>query len=166
MFFFLLASCHRPERAPAVTTPQSFIVSAYLAAAGDADVCALAAHQAVLPATRTLGAATHATLVNLRADLVAAAQRKNLALPQGIEEKKLALLDNLSHLYGRLFDQGYALAMVQDTRAMLQLFDASVDDPDVRNIITKYRARLEQHQRDASKLLNELGGPPWPNLEP
>ena len=149
LFFFLLASCHRSERAPAVSTPQSFIVSAYLAASGDAEVCALATGQ------------TH-----LRADLIAAARRKNVALPQGMEEKKLALLDNLSHLYGRLFDQGYALAMVQDTRAMLQLFNARVDDPDVRNIITKYRARLERHQRDASQLLNQLGGPPWPNFEP
>jgi predicted outer membrane protein len=149
-----------------VSTPQSFIVSAYLAAAGDADVCALAARQARLPETRTLGAATYRTLAALRNDLVAAAQRKGIALPKGMEEKKLALRDNLSQLPGRIFDQGYSLAMVQDTRSMLELFNAHINDADVQNIITKYRAQLQEHQREASRVLNELGGPPWPNFEP
>ena len=162
----LLASCHRSERSPAATTPQSFIVSAYLAAAGDADVCALAARQGRLPETRTLGAATSRTLTEMRNDLAAAAQRKHIALPAGLPEKKLALRDNLSQLPGRIFDQGYALAMVQDTRAMLQLFNARIDDPDVHNIVNKYRAQLEAEQRDANRLMNQLGGPPWPNFEP
>src|SRR5579884_2041995 len=118
-FAALWSGCRRESAvAPAVSTPQSFIVSAYLAAAGDADVCALAARQARLPETRTLGAATYRTLAGMRNDLVSIAQRKGIALPKGMEEKKLALRDNLSQLPGRIFDQGYSLAMVQDTRAM------------------------------------------------
>ncbi|HLJ74203.1 MAG TPA: hypothetical protein VKU62_06430, partial [Thermoanaerobaculia bacterium] len=61
---------------------------------------------------------------------------------------------------------GDALAMVQDTRAMLQLFNARIDDPDVRNIINKYHAQFDARQRDANHLLSELGGPPWPSFEP
>lgn len=166
LLLLLLASCRRSETAPAATTPQAFIVSAYLAAAGDADVCALAARQGRLPETRTLGAAVQRTLVDLRNDLAGAAQRKNISLPKGMEEKKLALRDNLAQLPGRIFDQGYALAMVQDTRAMLALFNAGISDPAVQNIINKYRTQLEQHQRDADRLLNQLGGSPWPNFEP
>ncbi|HJT17152.1 MAG TPA: DUF4142 domain-containing protein [Thermoanaerobaculia bacterium] len=150
----------------AVNTPQSFIVSAYLAAAGDADVCALAARQARLPETRNLGAASYRTLAAMRNDLVFIAQRKGIALPKGMEEKKLALRDNLSQLPGRIFDEGYTLAMVQDTRAMLQMFGARINDPDVQNIVTKYRAQLQDDGREANRILNQLGGPPWPNFEP
>ena len=163
----LWIGCRRESAvAPAVSTPQSFIVAAYLAAAGDADVCALAARQGRLPETRVLGASIHRTLLDLRNDLASDAQRKKIALPNGIEEKKLALRDNLSQLPGRVFDQGYALAMVQDTRAMLQLFNARIDDPDVRNIVNKYRAQFDAQQRDANRLLSQLGGAPWPNFEP
>src|SRR5579859_3942062 len=95
-FASLWIGCRRESAlSPAVSTPESFIVSAYLAAAGDADVCALAARQGRLPETRVLGAATHRTLVDLRNDLAADAQRKNIALPKGLQEKKLALRDNL-----------------------------------------------------------------------
>jgi predicted outer membrane protein len=166
LLLLLAMSCQRSERGAEAVTPQSFIVSAYLAAAGDANVCALAARRASLPETRILGAATYRTLVGLRGDLVSAAQRKQIALPASIEEKKLALRDNLSQLPGRVFDQGYALAMVQDTRTMLQLFNAPVDDPVVRDIISKYRAQFVAQQHDAGRLLNELGGAPWPNFSP
>jgi|SRR5581483_4440220 len=157
--------CGRESAAP-VATPQSFVVSAYLAAAGDADVCALAARKGRLPETRTLGAAVHGTLASLQSDLQSVAQRKNIALPKGIEEKKLALRDNLEQLPGRIFDEGYALAMVQDTHAMLQLFSARSSDPDLQNIVNKYRDQFQAEQRDAGKLLGHLGGPPWPNFEP
>jgi uncharacterized protein DUF4142 len=143
---------------------ESFITSAYLAASGDADVCALATRQARLPETRELGAALQRTLTGVRDDLAAAAQWRGLALPKGAEEKKLALRDNLAMLPGRIFDQGYALAMFQDTRAMLQMEKAS--DADLRNIITKYDAQLRSGQNDASRVLDQAGGIPWPVFEP
>lgn len=91
-----------------------------------------------------------------------------MPLPKAMEERKLALRDNLSILPGRIFDQGYALAMMQDTRAMLQAFDAASrsNDPDVRNIVTKYQQQIQDGQRDSGRLLDRLGGPPWPAFEP
>ena len=166
-FASLWIGCRRESAlSPAVSTPESFIVSAYLAAAGDADVCALAARQARLPETRELGAALQRTLTGMRGDLSSVAQRRKMALPKGIEEKKLALRDNLSILPGRIFDEGYAVAMVQDTRSMLQTLDARVDDPDVRSIAAKYREPIQVAQRDSNRLLDRLGGPPWPAFEP
>lgn len=162
-------SCGRSRTAsiPAAT-PESFLTSAYLAASGDADVCALATRQARLPETRELGAALLRTLNGIRGDVVTAAQRRNIALPKGLEERKLALRDNLSILPGRIFDQGYTLAMFQDMRTMLQSFDAAsrVDDADVRNIIAKYRDPLAGGQRDSNRILDKLGGAPWPAFEP
>jgi predicted outer membrane protein len=167
---FWVVSCgrSRPATNQAASTPESFLTSAYLAASGDADVCALATRQARLPETRELGAALHRTLISMRTDLANVARRRRVSLPNGLEERKLALKDNLSILPGRIFDQGYALAMVQDTRAMLQGFDAAsrVNDPDVRNIIAKYQQQIRERQRDSDRLLSRLGGAPWPAFEP
>jgi predicted outer membrane protein len=165
VLIFCLASCGRSETK---ISPQSFIAWTYLAASGDIDVCALARRQARLPETRALGTAVHRTLIGVRDDLAAIAQRRHLPLAKSIEEKKQALRDNLSILSGRVFDQGYALAMVQDTRALLQAFDAAgaLDDEDVHKIVTKYRPQLEAEQRDSSHLLAQLGGPPWPAFKP
>lgn len=163
-------SCGRSRAAsgPAVSTPESFLLSAYLAASGDADVCALAVRQARLPETRELGAALLRTLNGMRADVAGAAQRRNVALPKALEERKLALRDNLAMLPGRIFDQGYTLAMFQDTRSMLAAFDAASnsDDSEVRNIVTKYRDQLIADQRESNRILEKLGGPPWPAFEP
>ena len=166
--WFVCCGRSRPATNQVASTPESFITSAYLAASGDADVCALATHQARLPETRELGAALHRTLTGMRSDLANVAQRRRIALPKGLEERKLALKDNLSILPGRIFDEGYALAMLQDTRAMLQGFDAAsrINDPDVRNIITKYQQQIREQQRGSGELLNRLGGPPWPAFEP
>ena len=164
-----LAECGRAHSNPNVTmTSQAFIVSAYLAVAGDAGVCALATRQARLPETRELGAAVHRTFTSMRNDLAAVAQRRRLPLPKGIEEKKEALADNLATLPGQRFDEGYALAMLQDTRSLLQTFDAAaaLPDPDVHNIVNKYRAQLQDEQRTSSRLLTRLGGPPWPAFTP
>ena len=100
----------------------------------------------------------------MRDELAAAAQRRGVALPKGAEERKVALRDNLAMLPGRVFDQGYALAMVQDTRGMLEMEKGP--DADVRNIITKYDAQLHNGQRDASTVLQNAGGLPWPAFEP
>ena len=162
-FWFLSCRGSHPAAGQAANT-ESLITSAYLAASGDADVCALATHQARLPETRELGAALQRTLTGMRADLATVAQRRGIALPKGPEEKKVALHDNLAMLPGRIFDQGYALAMFQDTRAMLQM--EKTGDADVRNIIAKYDAQLRAHQSDASQVLDHAGGTPWPAFEP
>ena len=100
----------------------------------------------------------------MRDELAAAAHRRGVALPKGAEEKKVALRDNLSQLPGRIFDQGCALAMFQDTRAMLQMENDS--DSDVRNIITKYDAQLRGAQAGSNEVLQHAGGIPWPAFEP
>ena len=162
--WFLSCRGSHPATGQAAANTESLLTSAYLAASGDADVCALAARQARLPETRELGAALQRTLTGVRNDLAAVAQRRGIALPKGLEEKKLALRDNLAMLPGRIFDQGYGLAMFQDTRAMLLMEKTA--DADVRNIITKYDAELHARQNDASQVIDRAGGLPWPAFEP
>ena len=163
VLWFLGCRGSHPAAGQAANT-ESPITSAYLAASGDADVCALATRQARLPETRELGAALQRTFTGMRNELAALAQRRGVALPKGLEEKKLALRDNLAMLPGRIFDQGYALAMFQDTRAILQLEKAS--DADVRNVITKYGDQLRTAQNNSSAVLEHAGGTPWPAFEP
>jgi len=140
----------------------------YLASAGDVNVCALAARQARLTETRQLGIMVQHTLTSMRNDLAAAAQRRHLPMPKGIEEKKQALADNLATLPGQRFDEGYTLAMLQDTRSMRQTLDAAaaLPDSDVHNIISKYRVQIQDEQRTSARLLTRLGGPPWPAFTP
>jgi len=162
LWFLGCRGSHPP--AGQAASAESLITSAYLAASGDADVCALATRQARLPETRELGAALQRTLTGMRDDLAVVAQRRGVALPKGMLEKKVALRDNLAMLPGRIFDQGYALAMFQDTRAMLQM--EKVADADVRNIVTKYSEQLRAAQSNSSEVLKHAGGIPWPVFEP
>ena len=54
--------------------------------------------------------------------------------------------------------------MVQDIDALLTKLDAvgSSNDADLQNVADKYRATLQDHRRNADRLLSRLGGYPWP----
>jgi len=158
----------RVEGAGAPKTPQAFITSTLMATAVDADVAVMASRQARLPETRQLGATMYRMSSAMRADLARIAQHRRVPLPKGVEEKKVALKDNLSILPGQIFDRAYALAMVQDMNAMLQSFDAAaaLNDAELRDFIGKYRGTVQEQQRAANRLLGRLGGSPWPGVSP
>jgi hypothetical protein len=163
--WIVAAACGR-SRAPGVamaqSSPQVILATVFQDVAGDAMISTVAAKRGRLPETRELGAAMSKTLGDLRDDLARAAQRRNIALPKQMEEKKIALRDNLDMLPGQVFDRGYSLAMTQDTDSLLKKFDAAGSDPDLRNIASKYRSAIEDQHRAADRLLSRLGGSPWP----
>jgi hypothetical protein len=167
----LAARCGRSRAAgtggPHLTS-QAFIISTLLDAAGDLDIAVLATRRGDLPETRELGALMHRSSIGMRDDLTSTAQRRNIALPKGVEERKVALRDNLSFLQGDLFDRAYAFAVVQETTAMLRTFDAfgATNDSELRQFIAKYSPALQEQQRLASRLLSRLGGSPWPGVSP
>ena len=150
--------------AAAQTDPQMFLPTAIGDAGADAVISELAARRGRLPETRELGAVTAKTLAAMRDDLARLAQRRNISGPKQMAEKKVALRDNLEILPGQVFDRGYALAMVQDIDALLTKLDAvgSAKDADLQNVAEKYRSTLQDHRRDAGRLLSRLGGYPWP----
>ena len=155
-------------RAAATPTPHAFISTALMTTAADADMAVMATRQARLPETRELGAAMYRTSAAMRADLTRIAQRRGLPPPKGVDEKKAALKENLSILPGQIFDRAYALAMVQDLNAMLRSFDAAagLNDAELRDFIAKYRDTVREQQRAANRLLDRLGGSPWPGVSP
>ena len=154
------AGCER-HSVQAQTNPQVFVVSTYLDAAGDAEVSGLAARKARLPQTRQLGATIQRTLAGIRDDLTRIAQHRNVQLPKGLEEKKIALRDNLVILPGQVLDRAYALAMSQDLGALLKRLD-STNDGELQQVAKKYRPAIDAQHRAADQLLKSLGGNPWP----
>ena len=166
---FSALNCGRSgARAAAAPTAHAFISTALMTIAADADMAIMATRQARLPETRELGAAMYRTSAGMRADLTRIAQHHGLPPPKGVEEQKAALKENLSILPGQIFDRAYALAMVQDMNVMLKNFDAAsaLNDAELRDFIAKYRDTVREQQRAANRLLDRLGGSPWPGVSP
>ncbi len=142
---------------------QLFISSTIQMASADAHLAVLATRRGELPETRELGAIVHRAQSEMGAELTAIARRRNVPLPSGIAQAKVALRNNLMILQGSLFDRAYALAMVQDMNSMLQNFQtiSRSDDAELRQFVRKYQPSLAEQQRSASRLLNQLGGSPF-----
>ncbi len=157
----LLLACNRRSQT-AAANPQTLLPSVISNAAGDAEVSALAARRARLPETRELAADIQRTASAVRDEFARVAQRRNVAVPKALEEKKIALRDNLLILPGQVLDRAYALAMSQDMKTLLHNLDAISSDSDLRQLTGKYRFAIEDHQRAADRLLSRLGGSPWP----
>jgi len=161
VLLLLLLACNR--RGPtAVANPQALLQSVISNAAGDAEVSALAARRARLLETRELAVEIQRTASAARDEFARVAQRRNVAVPKALDEKKIALRDNLMILPGQVLDRAYALAMSQDMKTLLHNLDAIGSDSDLRQVAGKYRSAIEDHQRAADRLLSRLGGSPWP----
>lgn len=123
----------------------------------------LAARRGRIPETRQLGAAIHRNAAAMRADLAAIAARRRLAPAPPLAEKQVALRDNLDTLPGRIFDEGYALAMIQDQNALEQAFDriARSDDPELKQFAERYRSTVAGQRDQSNAVLELLGGSPF-----
>ena len=103
----------------------------------------------------------------MNGELTALAQGHNVPLPQQ-EEKRVAMKENLSILRPELFDQAYALVMVQETRDLVQTTDTAskANDPLVRQFAQHHQDMIAEEQRRANSLLGHMGGAPWPGFTP
>jgi len=164
----LAAACSRGEAAKAPPfDAKAFIATTASLALSDVDVGDLAVRKARLPETRQLAAALAGEQRALLAALAPVAQRRGVAMPAVLEDRRAALHQNLSMLTGRNFDRAWALAMVQDYDAILRgLGDASNSgDNDLRAFAARVQPVVAARRNAAGDLLAKLGGSPF-NVAP
>jgi predicted outer membrane protein len=152
-----------PKKAAAPFDPKQFVTETVLIARSNAELGAMAAKKGRLDETRQFGTRMQQEHEELRAAFTAIAERKSIAVPPGIEQKKVALRDNLTILPGQVFDRGYTLAMVQDLRTMSrQMQKASASgDPALVQLSRHYLPLLQEQEMSASAVLKRLGGSPF-----
>lgn len=161
MAVLLLAACHRGGGRPPFD-PNAFIAITANTAYADVDLGDYAVRRARLPQTKQLGAAVAAEQRALLTQLAPLAQRRHIAMPNGLEDKRVALHQNLSILSGNLYDQAWALALQQDYDSLLSgLAAASKSDDDVRAFAAKVQPVVAARRKAVAALLEQLGGSPF-----
>ena len=159
------SACHRNGAAQRGRTfdRNAFIITNLQSFLANNDLGAMAAHRGRLPETRQFGAVMHREQRQLFAKLSTIAQRKRIAVPQGIDEKRVAMKENLAILPGQSFDQAYALAMVQNLNIAIASFRAasSCGDRDIESFAQQNLPLITAEQRSAAALLDRLGGSPF-----
>lgn len=165
---FAAASCSREtaassKKAAPPFTPGTFLTKTLQTTLSAADVGASAARKGHGPELRALGAAMQSEQSQLRAAAIPVAQKKGVAVTNGIEERKAALKDNLDQLVWPQFDRAYALAAVQDMNAEVAAFSeaAAKGDADVKAFASRWLPVLRARQQVAVDVLNKLGGSPF-----
>ena len=165
----LAAACHRGEAAKQNPPfdANAFIVTTAGLARSDVDLGDLALRKARLPETRQLGAIVGVEQRTLLAALAPLAERRKIAMPAVLEDRRAALHQNLSMLPGQVFDRAWALAMVQDYDAILRGLAAAAQsgDQDLRAFAARARPKISARRTDAGELLARLGGTPF-NVAP
>jgi putative membrane protein len=162
----LFVSCHRGGPSAPPFDANAFIAATADVARSDVNLGDEAARRARLPETKQLGAAVAAEQRALLADLATVAQRRKVALPAALEDRRAALQQNLAILQGRVYDRAWALALVQDYDALLSsLGAASQSDEDLRAFAARVRPTVAARRKAVGALLNELGGSPF-NVAP
>ncbi len=88
-------------------------------------------------------------------EMMALAQRKEIAPPATIGAEQQRIYDDLAKLRGSAFDRAYARAMVQDHQEDLRLYQteaADGTDPDVKAFAARHVPVLQEHLRMAQRL--------------
>lgn len=168
VWMLVLGGCRDRTPIAAQTDPNAFVASLIRGTASDADLAVMASSRGQLPETRTVAAAIGRESAALGTELTRLGQQRKLTLPQPQDEKRVALKENLSILRSELFDQAYALAMVQETADRLRTIDAAgrTNDADLRQLALRHRPVIVEEQRAAKNLLAHTGGAPWPGFAP
>ena len=164
----VLGGCRDRAAIAAQADPNVFVASLIRGTTSDADLAMMASSRGRLPETRAVAAAIGRESAALGAELTRLGRQRNLAPPQPQDEKRVALKENLSILRPELFDQAYALAMVQETADRLRTIDAArrTKDADLRQLALRHRPAIIEEQRAAKNLLAHTGGAPWPGFAP
>ncbi|HXH41936.1 MAG TPA: DUF4142 domain-containing protein [Thermoanaerobaculia bacterium] len=167
MSLLLLSGCHRAPVIAAQTDPNAVIASLIRITSSDADLAAMASRRGQSAETRAVAARIEVESAAMNAELTALARRHNVPLPQQ-EEKRVAMKEDLSILRPELFDQAYALAMVQETRDLVQTINTASrkNDTLVRQFAQSHQGMIAEEQRRANSLLGHTGGAPWPGFTP
>lgn len=168
LFVAALAACSQQSDQPksaaaAPFNPSEFVTKSLLTTNANILLGEMAAKKGRVDQTRELGKVMHQQQQELRTALASVAKQKNIAVPDGIEEKKVALRDNLAILPGQVFDRGYSLAMLQDLRSMQRQMERAEQsgDPQLASFSRKYRPLLAQEEKLAAAALERVGGSPF-----
>lgn len=160
----LAAGCSRDHaRAGMTFDAQKFVLTTNQSALADVDLGLMAARRGRRPETRQLGSIMHRQQGDLRRELLAVAQRKQIPMTDVPEPRKVALRENLDILPGEVFDRGYALAMLQDLNAMSASFEQASrsSDRELAAFAKQYLPRIREQRALAGQLLKRLGGSPF-----
>jgi predicted outer membrane protein len=159
----LLAACSRGVASDGKFKPEVFVATAVQLGRSDAELGQLAAKRAKVPDVRTFGDTYAADQLRLVPALTAIAARKHIPVPAALQEKQVALRDNLLMLPGQVFDRSYALAMVQDLNTLITAYKAAASsgDPELRAFAAPAIPQLEERRKAANALLDRMGGSPF-----
>ena len=159
------AACHRraAEKPAPPFDGHAFITSNLQTFLANNDLGEMAAKRGRVAETREFGATMHREQRQLFDALSAVAQRKNIAIPKGVTEKKAAQKENLSILPGQVFDRAYALAMLQDSNTAARDFQtaSACGDRDIESFAKQNLPLITAEQQKANALLKQLGGSPF-----
>lgn len=160
--FFACAREHAKADAPRFNDRQ-FFTFVLLTTRADAELAATASKRGRHPETRLLGDTLHHQQQQMYDALAALAQKRHVAVPQGIEERKVALKDNLATLPGQVFDRGYNLAMLQDLRRLRTSLQgaAASNDAELAAYAQQFLPGVQQLEERAGKALEAAGGSPF-----
>ena len=142
----------------------AFIVNTLGSSLSDIDLGEMAAKRGRRPETRQFGAVMHRDHRQFLSALSALAARRNIKVPATVvDQKRVALKQNLTILPGEVFDRGYVLAMIQDLNATSANLRAasSCGDRDLEQFASAHLPVIAAEQQNANALLNSLGGSPF-----
>jgi len=166
VFSVLLAfACSRSDsmakpQDPAAAT-RTFLLWALQTSQSDADLGTLASRRASVRDSRTLGQQIARDESALHAELVRIAHQRGMVIPPMVDERRLALKENLQILSGADFDRAFTLAMAQDSIFMLHGFDRSRSDAALSELAARYRPAVLLQQKASTQILDTLGGSPF-----
>ena len=160
----LLSGCRKEKPRPVETfDPSQFITRVAQASRSSMELATLASTRAREPETKQLGLAVAQEQRTLHSHALALARRRGLTLAVPIEQRKIALRENLLQLPGQVFDRTYALATVQDHNAMIRWMQQAqnAEDAELRDFARRHLQMLTNRQKAARALLGRLGGSPF-----
>ncbi len=92
-------------------------------------------------------------------ELKSLASHKNMSVPTGIDTAAMAEYEKLARLSGADFDRAYMKLMVDDHDHDVKAFRREADgavDPDLKSWASKTLPTLEQHQRMAHEIFDDM----------
>lgn len=159
---FTTACREKRQAAPPPFDPDRFVVEAIQIASSNADLGRFAAQRARTTQARQLGTELATGQQALRESLLQVARKRGIAVPAQLQERQLALRDNLSIMPGMVFDRGYSLAMTQELDRLARRFESAAATKDADFVpLASQVAALRSEKARAQSVLDSVGGSPF-----
>lgn len=133
-----------------------FIEKAGMAGLAEVKISNLALDKSTTPSIREFASRMVKDHTAAAKELKEAAAGTGIALPQGMDQEHMDILQKLSKLSGREFDSAYANVMKQDHDSAIALFENAAGDnslsPRLREFATRSLQLLRGHQLQAHNL--------------